>query len=230
MHGVTRIHLVGWPGAGKAELAAELAVFNLEVEVGHALAWWQTPQPVWALIDPRSRVEDSLALQKLLAAGDVLILMFWHQIGLDDQAWWLKQCRLFAPNKPYLLKTAQALTQSQLNELLAAPKTAIDPVWPTLKVLQIDAPYTVVLEHAMFVLDSARRLLNGKLWRVRWVCQTLEYVNPVVIDMIPTRFETLAALPHEKPGSVRVVGEGIDDLAIQNQLNEWLLACRAPGA
>lgn len=230
MHGLTTIHLVGWPGAGKAELAAELAVFNLEVEVGHALTWWQTPQPVWALIDPRSRVEDSLGLQKLLAAGDVLVLMFWHQLGLDDQAWWLKQFRLLAPSKPYLLKTAQALTQAQLNELLAAPKTAIDPVWPMLEVLQIDVPYTVVLEHAMFVLDSARRLLNGKLWRVRWVCQTLEYVNPVVIDMTPTRFETQAALPHEKPGNVRVVGEGIEDLAIQNQLNEWLLACRAPGA
>jgi len=227
VHGVNTIHLVGWPGAGKAELAAELASLGFQAEAGHALAWTDTSQPVWVLVDARSRIEDLVALQKLLAAGDLVVLMFWQQVALDEQAWWLKQCRQMA--KPYLLKT-QPLTEAQVVALLQTPKTAQNPFWPSLTVLQLDAPYTVILEHAMFVLDSARRMLNGKLWRVRWVCQTLEYVNPVVIDMTPTRFETLAALPNEKPGAVRVVGEGIDDLVIQNQLNEWLLACRAPGA
>ena len=223
------IVLVGWPGAGKAALAAELAILGYQAEAGHALVWYDTPSPVWTLVDCRARINDADALQALLAAGDVVILMNWHQIGLDDQAWWLKQCRQLVPNKPYVLKNLLPLTAVQVEDILRAPKSAQNPHWPNLEVWTLTLPYKVVLEHAMFVLDSARQQLNGALWRVTWVCQTLEYVNPLVIDMTPARFETRAAKPNEKLGYVRVVGVGVEQPALQQQFSEWFLACRAPG-
>ncbi len=224
-----QVKLVGWPGAGKAELAVELAKLGIVAEVGHALAWGSSEKPIWALVDCRSRITDQTALQALLLAGDALVLMFWHEVVLDDQTWWLQQCRHLAPNKPYVLKGLAPLTQTQLTTLLSVAKTAQNPHWPKLDVWQFHWPHRVVLEHAMFVLDSARQQLNAALWRVTWVCDTLEYANPVVIDMTPTRFETRAARVDEKLGDVRIVGVGVNQSALQQQFEEWFLACRAPG-
>jgi hypothetical protein len=210
-------------------LASELAALGVSAQAGHALAWHDSDKPVWALIDCRSRIADQRALQALLCAGDGLVLMAWHEASLTDQAWWLAQCRQFAADKPYVLKGLQPLSSTQVDALLSAPKTAQNPHWPALEVWQFDWPHRVVLAHAMFVLDSARQQLNGALWRVTWLCNTLEYVNPVVIDMTPTRFETRAARPAEVPGHIRVVGVGVHQPALQQQFQEWFAACRAPG-
>ncbi|MFA6700591.1 MAG: hypothetical protein WCS28_10545, partial [Thiomicrospira sp.] len=141
-----QVVLVGWPGAGKAELASELAQAGYVVQTGHALAWHATPLPVWALVDCRRRITDQAALQALFLAGDALVLMYWHEVALDDQTWWLQQCRRLAPSKPYVLKGLAPLTQVQLTTLLSAAKTAQNPHWPEVEVWQLHWPHRVVLE------------------------------------------------------------------------------------
>jgi hypothetical protein len=223
------VYLVGWPGAGKAELASELSALGYQVDAGHALAWYDTDKPVWALVDCRARVEDTQALKTLLNAGDVLVLMFWHHVSLDDQAWWLSQCRELAADKPYVLKASQPLSAERVANLLVASKTAQNPNWPQVAVWELDFPYRVVLQHAMFVLEGARQQMPGRLWRVRWTCQTQEYVNPVVIDMTPSRFEAEAATEQDTICRIRIVGEGVDQPQVQQQFHEWFRACIAPG-
>lgn len=217
--------LVGWPGAGKTRLVQSLKDSALaEWQESAGLVWAVEPhQQAWVVIDARSPIEDQDELARLLHAGDALVLMFWEAVGLDDQAWWLKQLKHSVPNKPYATCVYQTISASVIEKLLQAPPSAQNPNWPALARLEFSLP-KVVLEHLLFVLDSAKQNMGLDIWRVQAVLDTQEYINPVAIEGTRLRWDSFAATSDEL-GQLRIEGRNLD----ASQIQDWLQACFVAG-
>lgn len=218
--------LLGWPGSGKSRLLAALhnhQSLNLREAPGLVFDVSDHEQ-AWVVIDARSPVDNQVELTQLLLAGDALVLMFWHEVGLDHQAWWLAQLKQIAPNKPFATCQYDNLSEARIHALLAAPKTAVQPDWPELDSFEFRLP-KVVLEHVMFVLDTAKQNLGVELWRVQAVLDTQEYINAVALEGTRLRWDTFGADPSpEQIGQICILGRGLN----ATELSAWLQACHAP--
>lgn len=218
--------LVGWPGAGKTRLIKGLqANQSLKLREAPGLVFdVQENEQAWVVMDARSPIEDKAELTQLINAGDAIVLMFWQEVALDHQAWWLAQLKQIAPAKPYATCLYESLPDTRVKSLLNAPKTALKPDWPELQSFEFTLP-KVVLEHLMFVLDSAKQNLGVEFWRVQAVLDTLEYVNPVVLEGTRLRWDTFGA--DNEPlqiGQIYILARGLNEA----ELTSWLDACRAP--
>ncbi|MBE0493332.1 MAG: hypothetical protein IBX48_03225 [Thiomicrospira sp.] len=218
--------LLGWPGAGKTRLLNGLQAnqaLNLREAPGLVFDVRDDEQG-WVVIDARSPIEDKAELTQLMNAGDAIVLMFWQEVTLDQQAWWLEQLKQMAPQKPYATSLYESLSGARIKALLAAPKAALNPGWPELQSFEFSLP-KVVLEHLMFVLDSAKQNLAVDFWRVQAVLNTQEYVNPVALEGTRFRWDTFGADKESIPiGQIRIVGRGLNE----NDITAWLDACHAP--
>lgn len=218
--------LLGWPGAGKTRLLKALQSNKTLIlrEAPGLVFDVSDSEQAWVVIDARSPIEDEAALGQLIKAGDAIVLMFWQEVSLDHQAWWLAQLKQVAPSKPFATCLYENLAEARINSLLAAPKTAVQPDWPELQSFEFVLP-KVVLEHLMFVLDTAKQNLGVEFWRVQAVLDTQEYVNPVALEGTFLRWDTFAADKGvTQMGHIRILGRGLN----QDDLNTWLQACHAP--
>lgn len=222
---IPSVCLLGWPGAGKTRLLRGLqANQTLNLREAPGLVFdVREDEPAWVVIDARSPIEDQAELAQLINAGDALVLMFWQDVGLDHQAWWLEQLKQIAPQKPYATCLYESLPEARIKTLLSAPKTALNPGWPELQSFEFVLP-RVVLEHLMFVLDTAKQNLGVEFWRVEAVLDTLEYVNPVKLEGTRHRWDRFAAEKTDQTGRIRIVGRGLNP----QDLAAWLDACHAP--
>lgn len=225
-----QICLIGYPGAGKTRfhnlMARQFIGLGWRVREAPGLLWDVKSEfeQAWLVIDARHRITDLTELKTLFEAGDALVLMFWQDVALGDQAWWLKQLKVLAPNRPYGLVMNTGLTDADLHKLAASVSQAVDPDWPSLMQLEFELP-RVVLEHFTFVLDAMQRDPQIKLWRASGVVNTLEYTSPVAIELVPSGFYSYDA-PDQATGWLKLEGEHL----APSQLEEWLQACYAPGS
>lgn len=220
------ICLLGWPGAGKTRLLKGLqANQSLKLREAPGLVFdVRDDEQAWVVIDARSPIEDSAELTQLINAGDAIVLMFWQEVALDYQAWWLEQLKQIAPQKPYATCLYESLPDARIKTLLQAPKTAVQPDWPELHSFEFVLP-KVVLEHLMFVLDTAKQNLGVEFWRVQAVLSTQEYVNPVALEGTRLRWDTFGANNEcIQIGQIRIMAQGLNEA----DLTTWLHACHAP--
>lgn len=225
-----QICLVGYPGAGKSRfhhyMAPAFERLGWRVREASGLVWDVDieQEQAWLVLDVRQRIIDLDELASLLKTGDALVLMFWQDVALGDQAWWLKQLKTWVPNRPYALVMNSGLTEVDLAKLAQAETCAIAPDWPTLMQFEFALP-PVVLEHFTFVLDAMQRDPQIQLWRACGVVEALGFANPVAIELAPSGFYSYDAL-NQPSGWLRLEGVHLD----RSQLEEWLQACYAPGS
>ena len=225
-----KVCLIGWPGSGKSRfyqlIAPQLEALSLTVREANGLVWdiqQAAQEQAWLVLDARQRIESLDELAALLNAADALVLMFWQDVPLDNQAWWLKQLKSFAPNKPYVLVMPSGLADAELIKLSAAPLSAQQPDWPTLQRMEFALP-KLVLEHFTFVLDAMQRDKVIQLWRAVGVVNSLEYANSVAFEAGRNWVYQYNA-GDAQSGWLRLEGVGLN----QAVLHEWLSACYAPG-
>ncbi|WP_044411777.1 P-loop NTPase family protein [Thiomicrospira microaerophila] len=225
-----KVCLIGWPGSGKSRfyqlIAPQLQALNLTVREANGLVWdiqQEVQEQAWLVLDARQRVESPDELATLLNAADAQVLMFWQEVSLDNQAWWLKQLKSFAPAKPYALVMPSGLADAELIKLAAAPLSAQQPDWPRLQRMEFVLP-KLVLEHFTFVLDAMQRDSTIQLWRAVGVVECLEFANPVAIEAGRNWVYQYNA-GDAQAGWLRLEGVGLN----QAVLCEWLSACYAPG-
>lgn len=223
-----KVCLVGWPGSGKTRfrelVSQQTRPLGLSLREAPGLVWDRgATEQAWLVVDARQRVEDEHERAALFNAADALVFMFWQDVDLANQAWWLKQLKSHAENKPYALVMQAGLTDNELLKLMSAASCAIRPDWPMLERVELNVP-RVVLEHFTFVLDAMQRDPQIQLWRAVGVVDTLEYANRVAIEAGRSGFYHYDA-GDAPSGCLRLEARALKPAVLE----EWLSACYAPG-
>ncbi|UQB42579.1 hypothetical protein JX580_01405 [Thiomicrospira microaerophila] len=225
---MNKVCLIGWPGSGKTRfhtmVSQQAQALGLSLREAPGLVWDRgATEQAWLVVDARHRIEDERERAALFNAGDALVLMFWQEVELANQAWWLKQLKSYADNKPYALVMQAGLTDNELLKLMSAAPSAIRPDWPMLARVELTVP-RLVLEHFTFVLDAMQRDPEIQLWRAVGVLDTLEYANRVAIEAGRSGFYQYDA--GDMPaGCLRLEARALKPAVLE----EWLSACYAPG-
>ncbi|WFE67804.1 hypothetical protein P8S54_06105 [Thiomicrospira sp. R3] len=225
-----KVCLIGWPGSGKSRfyqlIAPQLEALSLTVREANGLVWdiqREMQEQAWLVLDARQRIESPDELAALLNGADALVLMFWQEVPLGHQAWWLKQLKSIVPNKPYALVMPWGLVEAELIKLSAAPPSAQNPDWPRLQRMEFVLP-RLVLEHFTFVLDAMQRDSTIELWRAVGVVECLEFASPVAIEAGRNWVYQYNA------GDAQAGWLGLEGVRLNRAvLCEWLSACYAPG-
>jgi hypothetical protein len=220
------VYLVGWPGSGKSRFKQQLLDLGLtKVREARGLAYEpQSNERVVSAIDARYRIDEVRELKMLVEAGQHLVLMFWTDIDLEQQAWWLAQLKTLLNGRGCLKVGRQGLNADQVAIWLQQAGEVHEPDWPVLDCWEFVVP-RLVLDHLLFVLDAAQNSTNAVIWRVSGAIRTLEYVNPVAVEAGRGYVTTYPASGEAELGCLHVQSQGVN----HKQWQEWLQACYAPG-
>lgn len=235
-------HLIGWPGAGRTRVKAQLeeafAAHKIQAEVIEqpGLVWPEIaknyPAPtefLLTVIDSRSKIADEKELELLLNSGDALILSFWQAADLSTQAWWKNQVAKIAANKTCILFGLSPLNAGDIDKLLRLTKSTKKTYWQPLETLEYELS-TVVLDHLLMVLDAAQQNLGIQIWRATGVLDTLEYSNLIALEMTRNRLDTFglemenSTKQPAQPGLVRLQGYNLNAAEIEGLLQASLAA------
>lgn len=177
--------------------------------------------PVWWLVDLRCKTDVFAHIKPFLPHIDALIGVFAESVEITHQAQWRKKIKSEKKGEtpPFFLSHyLNAPFMTQLPHQAVRPGTRV-PV-PQLQKIRVRLP-KVVLEHLLFVLCGVGQM-GMRLWRVRGEVMTVEYVNPVAIEISLCGVWTYPG--QGKAGVLVLEGE---NLSVQ-QLDEMFSAVVAP--
>lgn len=220
---MTNINLIGLPGAGKTRLKKALLRLLKERkrEELNVLVDDATEKEVinWLVIDIRSTLNHIQAEKHLVDATNIaslIILNFAEESPLDVQIFWQKWITANAPNVPSLRIFHSAFKQdfNLENGLSNLSKNNYKSL--KLTTLTYDLK-TVNYEHLMAGLEACKHNLGMDIWRVKGSMNTIEYANPVAIEVTVNRWDNFAS--EESQNLLVISGRQLEKSFIQDVID-----------
>lgn len=226
-----QVLLLGLPGSGRRKFKQQFDQLTSPLQEKSYMiltpSELQSEQAqVWCLVDIRSDLSDETMVEKLLhflQFSSVVIFNFMESTDLDMQMHWQQWLKDRAPGKTvYRFFNQnlpenwawQTLGQQILTEVL---QTSLQPIVMNTLAYKVDS---IHLEHFLMGVDAARHNLQMPIYRVKAEVMTMEYENPVSIEVTPSRVDTFAS--EKASGLIEIHGQNLDEA----WLNQLIDACQ----
>ncbi|SFR62864.1 hypothetical protein [Thiomicrospira sp. ALE5] len=240
-----KLFLIGLPGSGKSSVVtklkglmeptgmAQLIDARLREADGFDFSLDKDEQAclVWDVREHFSAYPEDW-LKAFFAQADRLVLTNWTQLDLMAQNRFKRQLKDYYGSAVFY---ADTLAPEKAAALFAPLKQAF-PCFSDAgaNLHHITLPMgCVVLDHLLFVLDMVQQNYQRPIWRAAALLDTLEYANPVVLDMTHSQLRTFG-WPLDRPVNNKLMPGQLNvwlDASFDHaQLQEWLDASLAPGA
>lgn len=239
MEHINNLLLIGLPGSGKSRVYRALEyLLPVECSVRESIGFdfsIRDNEQAWLIWDAREGFDyyDPEWLRAFFSQSHVLVVNFWTALDLTQQSMFKRQLKQWFSGS---LCYADMLDKPMLQRALMSKFSGPIFLAPGEGLTQFTCHLgRVVLDHLLFVLDRVQQQYANPIWRGEGVFNTLEYANPVKLEMSRAQLHSYGVqATHNQLTSPSITGLGELKLWISQdinlaELNEWLVASLAPG-